>query len=67
MNTNLLHNILNTLIVAIPALHQFDWTAFVDAETSMKIVGGLGLAKIMINAWRDGPTGMVKPQPPVVK
>lgn len=65
MNTNFLHNIINVLIVAIPALHEYDWTAFFDAETSIKIVGALGMVKICINAWRDGITGMTKPQPPV--
>jgi len=64
-NTNFLHNVINVAIVALPALEVFDWTPFFDAETSLKIVGGLGLAKILINAFRDGFTGMVKPQPPV--
>lgn len=65
MNTNLLHNIINVAIIALPALEQFDWTPFVSDATALKIVGLLGLAKIAINAWRDGPAGMVKPQPPV--
>ena len=65
-NTNFAHNCINVLIVALPALEVFDWTPFFDAETSLKIVGGLGLAKIAINAIRDGVTGMVKTQPPVV-
>ena len=65
LNTNLLHNILNMLIVLVPALAAFDWTAFFDAETSLKIVGGLGLAKILINVIRDGMLGLYKHQPPV--
>ncbi|MGV1896701.1 hypothetical protein GOZ84_11065 [Agrobacterium vitis] len=65
MNTNLLHNIINTLIAAIPALALFDWTPFFSEAVSLKIVGLLGLAKILINTWRDGPAGMMKPQPPV--
>ncbi|OLP44167.1 hypothetical protein [Rhizobium oryziradicis] len=65
MNTNLLHNLINTLITAIPALALFDWTPFFSEATSLKIVGVLGLGKIMINAVRDGPGGMVRPQPPV--
>lgn len=65
MNTNLLHNIINFLIALIPALHTFDWTAFFDADTSLKIVGVLGVAKLCINAWRDGVTGLAKRQPPV--
>jgi hypothetical protein len=65
MNTNLLHNIINVLMTAIPALALFDWSVFVSEGTALKIVGALGLAKIMINAWRDGPRGMIQPQPPV--
>lgn len=65
MNTNFLHNIVNTLIAAIPALALFDWTPFFSEATALKIVGGLGLLKIVINANRDGIGGMVKPQPPV--
>lgn len=65
MNTNLLHNILNALIGAIVALHEIDWTAFFDADTSLKIVGGLAVAKILINLVRDGVSGLAKPQPPV--
>lgn len=67
MNTNLIHNILNAGVVAIPALSAFDFTPLLGPEMSLKIVAGLGLAKILINAWRDGPSGMVKPQPPVKK
>ncbi|MCM2293784.1 hypothetical protein NAC44_15765 [Allorhizobium sp. BGMRC 0089] len=65
MNTNFLHNIINMLIAAVPALSLFDWTPFFSEGTSLKIVGLLGLVKILINAWRDGPSGMVRPQPPV--
>lgn len=65
MNTNLLHNIINTVIVAIPALETFDWTPFLSDAAALKLVGGLGLAKILINAWRDGPKGMTQRQPPV--
>ena len=64
-NTNSLHNLLNFLIALIPALHAFDWSAFFDAETSLKIVGALGIGKILINTWRDGVTGLTKQQPPV--
>lgn len=65
LNTNLLHNVLNASIGAIVGLHEIDWTAFFSAETSLKIVGGLALAKILINLIRDGVTGLAKPQPPV--
>lgn len=67
MNSNFLHNVLNFLIVLIPALAIFDWTAFFSPEISLKIVGTLGLIKLVINAYRDGVTGMAAPQPPVEK
>lgn len=64
-NTNTLHNIINVLMVLVPALEQFDWTPFFDDQTALKIVGMLGLFKIIVNVWRDGPAGLVKTQPPV--
>lgn len=67
MNTNFLHNILNILIVLVPALATFDWTAFFSPEISLKIVGALGLIKLTMNAYRDGVAGMAAPQPPVKK
>ena len=65
MNTNLLHNILNFLIAIIGGLAAFDFSAIVSAPTAVKIVSALALAKLMMNALRDGLSGMVKPQPPV--
>lgn len=65
MNTNFLHNIINTLVMAIPTLALFDWSSFFSEATALKIVGFLGLLKILINAWRDGVRGMAQPQPPV--
>jgi len=64
-NTNAIHNLINFILALIPALHAFDWSVFFDAETSLKIVGALAMAKILINAGRDGIKGMVKNQPPV--
>ncbi|MER9297875.1 hypothetical protein NKI38_15470 [Mesorhizobium sp. M0621] len=63
-NTNTLHNLLNTLIAIIcgGALAGFDWTTFgVTDRTALQISGTLALAKIIINAVRDGPRGMVAP------
>jgi hypothetical protein len=65
MNTNLLHNILNVLMILIPALEAFDWTPFFSQEVALQVVGGLGLLKILINLIRDGFTGLAKQQPPV--
>jgi hypothetical protein len=65
MNTNIIHNIINILIVALPLLEQFDWTPFMSDSTALKLSGALALTKLLINAFRDGVTGMVKEQPPV--
>ena len=68
VNTNALHNLLNTLIAIIcgGALVGFDWTMFgVTDRTALQISGAIALAKIIINAVRDGPLGMVAPPPPV--
>ncbi|SDA88987.1 MULTISPECIES: hypothetical protein [Mesorhizobium] len=63
-NTNALHNVLNTLIAIIcgGALVGFDWTMFgLTDRTALQISGAIALAKIIINALRDGPGGMVAP------
>lgn len=65
LNTNTLHNVINVAVVVIPALETFDWTPFLSDATALKIVGVLGLLKIAVNVLRDGPTGLIKPQPPV--
>jgi len=64
-NTNLLHNILNVAVVALPALEVLDWMPLVGPENALKIVSGIGLVKIMVNVFRDGVTGMASQQPPV--
>ncbi|MBZ9981343.1 hypothetical protein LB521_09245 [Mesorhizobium sp. BR-1-1-8] len=67
LNTNALHNLINILIVIITsgALAGFDWTAFgVSDHAALQISGSLALLKIIINAVRDGPAGMVAPPPP---
>ena len=66
-NTNSIHNGINLLISLIcgGALIGFDWTVFgLTNVAALKITGGLSLAKIVINAVRDGPAGMVAPPPP---
>jgi hypothetical protein len=65
LNTNFLHNVLNFLIVAVPALEIFDWTPFVEPQTALMVSGGLGLLKLCVNWMRDGLNGMYKTQPPV--
>lgn len=66
-NSNSFHNFLNVLITLIcgGALVGFDWTMFgVTDHTALQISGGLALLKLVINAVRDGPAGMVAPPPP---
>ncbi|MFD2056550.1 hypothetical protein ACFSQT_26770 [Mesorhizobium calcicola] len=66
LNTNALHNLLNTLIAIIcgGALVGFDWTMFgVTDRSALQISGAIALAKIIVNAVRDGPRGMVAPPP----
>jgi hypothetical protein len=36
----------------------------VSDRTALQISGAIALAKIIINAMRDGPRGMVAPPPP---
>lgn len=67
LNTNFFHNLANVAIalVAGGALLDFDWTLFgVTNVMALKITGSLSLLKLIINAVRDGPTGMVAPPPP---
>lgn len=67
LNSNSVHNAINVIItlVAGGALAGFDWTMFgVTNTAALKITGGLALLKLVINAVRDGPAGMVAPPPP---
>jgi hypothetical protein len=65
VNTNILHNVLNVMIALISALATFDWTPFMSEGTALKVTGVLALSKLVINAFRDGISGLAKDQPPV--
>jgi hypothetical protein len=67
MNTNMVHNIINIAIAVIAALSVPEVVALFPAEWSIKIIGILGGAKMVINTIRDGLGGLWKPQPPVQK
>lgn len=72
MNTNLIHNILNLIGLLVAALVGFDWAGLgLPPETVALITSVVLFAdkilKFMINIWRDGISGLVKDQPPVVK
>lgn len=65
VNSNSIHNGINVLILILGAVVGFDWTLFgIEPEMALKITGGLSLLKLVINAVRDGPKGMVEPPPP---
>lgn len=66
-NTNALHNFLNVFVglILTGAFTGFDWTLFgMTDRTAMKMSGGIMLAKLVINGYRDGLSGMVAPPPP---
>ena len=67
MNSNLAHNLLNVLILIVSAMAMMDWTAFFEPGTAAAIVAGMTALKLVMNMIRDGVTGMVKEQPPVVQ
>ncbi len=66
MNTNLIHNILNIVMIVVAGLAGFDYVGLgLDPVLAGKIVAGLGTAKMIINVVRDGFSGLTKTQPPV--
>jgi small-conductance mechanosensitive channel len=66
VNTNLIHNILNILMIVVAGLAGFDFVGLgLDPILAGKIVAGLGTAKMVINVVRDGFAGLMKQQPPV--
>lgn len=65
LNTNTLHNVLNLGLAVLAGLESFNWISLFDPTTSLQIAAGIGLAKLTINIWRDGFSGLIKVQPPV--
>lgn len=64
--SNLIHNIFNVSIVLLGGLEAVDLNPFFsDPETTLKVVSGLAIAKLVMNTLRDGFTGLTKEQPPV--
>jgi hypothetical protein len=71
MNTNAIHNVLNLIGLVIGSLVTFDWAGLGLSPTAAAMLAGwvlLGdkVIKLAMNIFRDGPTGLFKPQPPVV-
>lgn len=65
MNTNAIHNILNFLLAVVGGLMAFDFSSIVSPTTAGTIIAILSGAKLVMNALRDGLSGMAKTQPPV--
>lgn len=81
-NSNLIHNVLNVAIALLSAITAFligtgcttlatgaiecsgSW---INPTWTTAIVAVLGVAKTLINVFRDGFAGLTKPQPPVDK
>lgn len=65
-NSNAVHNFINVAITIVcgGALVGFDWTMLgVTDRVALQISGSLALLKLIINAVRDGPSGMVEAAP----
>jgi len=66
INTNAIHNVLNVLISVVSVWGLFDWSRFgIGQDRALLIIAACGLAKLTMNAVRDGLKGMVEAQPPV--
>jgi len=81
MNTNLIHNIINVLMIAIAGATavltamgcttlpngdlECTQIAFLNPTIAAAIVTVLGVVKMLINVVRDGFAGLAKNQPPV--
>ena len=80
MNSNLFHNIVNVVMILISltvaVLTALGCTqlptgdlecsqSVISPSIATAIVGGLGIAKMIVNVVRDGVAGLAKKQPPV--
>lgn len=80
MNTNLIHNILNWAIALLGAITAFLMAtgcttlptgalecsgSWISPVWTTVIITALGVAKSLINVFRDGFSGLFKNQPPV--
>lgn len=81
MNTNLLHNIINVVMILLAALTAAlvamgcttlpngdltcSETLFISPTVATSIVAVLGVVKMLVNIIRDGFAGLSKKQPPV--
>lgn len=58
--TNGVNYLLAFLSAALAGLQGFDWLTFFDAQTALKIVGGLNLLGITVKAWMLSAEQMAK-------
>jgi uncharacterized membrane protein len=82
LNTNTLHNVMNIVIALLAAFTAFllatgcttlatgalecskSWVNPTYTTAALAVLGGI---KTLVNIWRDGLSGLIKPQPPVQK
>lgn len=81
MNTNLVHNIINVVMILLAGLTavltamgcttlangdlECSNVQFLSPTLATAILTGLGIVKVLINVVRDGLKGLTKQQPPV--
>lgn len=81
MNTNLVHNIINIVMIVLAGLTavltalgctslptgdlECSNVQFLSPTLATAIITGLGIVKVLINVVRDGFKGLTKEQPPV--
>ena len=66
INSNIFHNIGNTLISLFGVVALIDPT-LLPPQIAAPAAAVVAIAKIIVNIKRDGVTGLVAPQPPVAK
>jgi hypothetical protein len=65
-NTNAIHNYFNAVILAVAATPMDLLLRLMTEAMAWKVVAAVSIAKLTMNIARDGVTGVVKVQPPVV-
>jgi len=80
VNTNLFHNIANVASLALAGVtavllasgcsqyagDMFDCShSWINPTYTTTAIAGLQVIKLVVNILRDGPGGLIKPQPPV--
>jgi len=83
MNSNFFHNLANIAVVVIAAVTailtstgcttladgslECSASSWLSPELAATVIAVIGGVKILVNIFRDGITGLTKPQPPVEK